>query len=97
MPSFNRKPKPADANTATAVGGTNTQQPATSEKAGLRGILGRRNRQSAQERAAYNHDNLNARPRLGQWLKGTILDIITMVIMGAIGLGVSLPSLCEHN
>lgn len=29
------------------------------------------------------------RPTFGQWLKCTWLDILTMVIMGAIGLGVS--------
>ncbi|KAF9278206.1 hypothetical protein BGZ88_000725 [Linnemannia elongata] len=28
------------------------------------------------------------RPKFGQWLKGTWLDILTMIIMGAIGLGV---------
>lgn len=28
------------------------------------------------------------RPSFGQWLKVTWLDIITMIIMGAIGLGV---------
>ncbi|KZF19730.1 acid phosphatase/Vanadium-dependent haloperoxidase [Xylona heveae TC161] len=31
---------------------------------------------------------LNSRPPFGQWLKATWLDIITMVCMGAIGLGV---------
>lgn len=33
-------------------------------------------------------DTLNSRPTFGQWLKGTWIDIITMIILGAIGLGV---------
>ncbi|CZR57595.1 related to diacylglycerol pyrophosphate phosphatase DPP1 [Phialocephala subalpina] len=32
--------------------------------------------------------NMNTRPSFGQWLKVTWLDLITMVIMGIIGLGV---------
>lgn len=89
MPFFNRKPQAADANTATSVGGNNAP---TTEKTGLKGLLYRRTRAPAQERAAYDNENLNARPRFGQWLKGTIFDIITMVIMGIIGLGVSCAS-----
>lgn len=34
-------------------------------------------------------DALNSRPTFGQWLKGVWLDLLTMVILGAIGLGVS--------
>ncbi len=30
------------------------------------------------------------RPRFGQWLRHTWLDILTMAAMGAVGLGVSL-------
>jgi diacylglycerol diphosphate phosphatase/phosphatidate phosphatase len=30
-----------------------------------------------------------ARPTFGQWLKYTLLDLITMLVMGMIGLGVS--------
>jgi diacylglycerol diphosphate phosphatase/phosphatidate phosphatase len=92
MPFFNKKPQAADANTATAMG--NNGAPAT-EKSGLKGLMSRRNRQPApptQEQVAYGHDNLNRRPKFGQWLKGTIVDIITMVIMGVIGLGVSTAS-----
>ena len=88
MPFFNRKTQPADADTATSVGGTNA--PAT-DKSGIKGVFSRRNQANTQERAAYSNQNLNARPRFGQWLKGTIFDIITMIIMGIIGLGVSLP------
>jgi hypothetical protein len=87
MPLFNRKPQAADANTATAIGGSNAQ---ASEKPGVKGMFSKRTQQTpTQERAAYGHENLNARPRFGQWLKGTIFDIITMIVMGVIGLGVS--------
>lgn len=33
--------------------------------------------------------SMSTRPKFGQWLKHTWLDIVTMVIMGVIGLGVS--------
>ena len=99
MPFFNKKPQAADANTATAVG-NNNNAPAT-EKSGLKGLMSRRNREPAQptqDQAAYGHDNLNRRPTFGQWLKGTIVDIITMVIMGVIGLGVCItPSNIHSN
>lgn len=32
---------------------------------------------------------MHSRPTFGQWLKHTLLDILTMIAMGAIGLGVS--------
>jgi hypothetical protein len=83
MPFFNKKPQAADADTTTAVGGSNA--PAAEKK----GLFSRRSQAPAEERAAYGNENLNARPRLCQWLKGTIFDIITMIIMGVIGLGVS--------
>jgi hypothetical protein len=70
MPLFNRKPQAADANTATAVG--SSDPPATEKKTGLKGLLSKRPQTPAQERAAYDYDNLNARPRFGQWLKGTV-------------------------
>lgn len=75
MPLFNRNPQAADANTATAVGGTDP--PATEKKTGLKGLLHKRNQTPAQERAAYGYDNLNARPRFGQWLKGTVCLMMT--------------------
>lgn len=34
-------------------------------------------------------DALNSRPTFGQWFKGMWVDILTMVALGAIGLGVS--------
>ena len=36
---------------------------------------------------------MSTRPKFGQWLKCTWLDIVTMAIMGAIGLGVRLAFL----
>lgn len=92
MPFFNRRTQPADADTATSVGGTNAP---TTEKSGIKGLFSKRNQADTQERAAYSNQNLNARPRFGQWLKGVIFDIITMVIMGIIGLGVNLA--CETS
>jgi hypothetical protein len=83
MPFFNKKPQAADADTTAAVGASNA--PASEKK----GLFSRRTQTRAGERAAYGNENLNARPRFGQWLKGTIFDIITLVIMGVIGLGVS--------
>ena len=37
------------------------------------------------------HDiySMKTRPKFGQWLKYTWLDILTMAVMGAVGLGVS--------
>lgn len=37
---------------------------------------------------------MHTRPTFGQWLKFTWLDILTMVAMGAIGLGVSDAHMC---
>jgi hypothetical protein len=69
MPFFHRKPQAADANTATAVGSSNA--PTTEKK----GLFSRRAQTPAQERAAYGYDNLNARPRFGQWLKDTVRGV----------------------
>lgn len=33
--------------------------------------------------------SMSSKPSFGQWLKHTWLDIATMIVMGAIGLGVS--------
>lgn len=70
MPLFNRKPQAADANTATALG--TSDSPATEKKTGLIGLLSKRPQTLAKERAAHGFDNLDARPRFGQWLKGTV-------------------------
>jgi hypothetical protein len=39
----------------------------------------------------YHHEpyTMMSRPTFGQWFRHTILDILTMIAMGAIGLGVS--------
>lgn len=43
---------------------------------------------STRKHAWPTDGSLNKRPRFGQWLKGTWPDILTMVCLGAIGLGV---------
>jgi hypothetical protein len=42
------------------------------------------------EKGIHDHQDgyLNRRPTFGQWLKGTWVDILTMIALGAIGLGV---------
>jgi diacylglycerol diphosphate phosphatase/phosphatidate phosphatase len=41
--------------------------------------------------------NMSQKPTFGQWLKVTWLDILTMAIMGIIGLGVSSVLLYIHT
>jgi hypothetical protein len=78
MGFFNRRPAPVDANTAAATG------PAHHEK--KPGLFNR------QHKAPATHGNegraWNSRPTFGQWIKATGLDIVSMAVMGAIGLGV---------
>jgi diacylglycerol diphosphate phosphatase/phosphatidate phosphatase len=79
MGLFNRRAAPPVNADTTAATGT-----ATHEKKG--GLFGRRN-----DAAVPTHNGTkawNSRPTFGQWFKATWLDIITMIIMGAIGLGV---------
>lgn len=92
MSFFNRKPKPADVDTATAVGASDAPAPVPApEKTGLRGLMARRGRQPAiEEKAPESNDNPNPRPKFGQWLKGAILDLIVMAVVGAVTLGVSI-------
>jgi len=51
---------------------------------------------AAAPRASRHHGHaaepypMATRPSFGQWLKVTWLDILTMIAMGAIGLGVSI-------
>jgi diacylglycerol diphosphate phosphatase / phosphatidate phosphatase len=88
MRLFNRRTRPVGANTATSMDpiDTPTTAPtggngATREKTGFIGMLhGRHNGTYPETR--------NSRPTFGQWIKQTWIDIITMVILGAIGLGV---------
>lgn len=64
------------------------------------GIFSRKPRDGPAAHAATTHHqhhndkgtpyySMSSRPSFGQWLKHTWLDIVTMIIMGAIGLGVS--------
>ncbi|KAF2828768.1 PAP2-domain-containing protein [Ophiobolus disseminans] len=75
MGFFNRRPAPAAADTTTATGTHH-------EKRG--GIFG------PKEPRVNSHGapSYNSRPTFGQWIKATALDIVTMAVMGAIGLGV---------
>jgi len=101
MGLFTRRAGPVDSNTATATGhptiGSNGNAPVVdnghhhatgngvhNEKAAHGGIMGALN---GRHHGTYP-DTLNSRPTFGQWVKGTWLDILTMVILGAIGLGI---------
>jgi diacylglycerol diphosphate phosphatase/phosphatidate phosphatase len=93
MGLFTRRARPVDANTATAAGtdttpatGTATTREKTPRAGGgFMGMLrGRHNGTYPETR--------NSRPTFGQWLKQTWIDILTMIILGAIGLGVSSAS-----
>lgn len=76
MGFFNRRTAPADANTATATG-TRHEKP---------GIFARK--QHGHGHTPSSNHSWNSRPTFGQWFKATWLDILTMAVMGAIGLGV---------
>ncbi|KAF2115710.1 phosphatidic acid phosphatase type 2/haloperoxidase [Lophiotrema nucula] len=74
MGFFNRRQAPVDAHTTTATG-THERKP---------GMFSKRNHgHNAGGATAWN-----SRPTFGQWIKATALDIVTMAVMGAIGLGV---------
>ncbi|KAL6879270.1 phosphatidic acid phosphatase type 2/haloperoxidase [Trichoderma novae-zelandiae] len=64
-----------------AAAGDNTTAPTTTKRRW--GGIGNGN--GGRQSAAYS---MHTRPSFGQWLKVTWLDILTMVAMGAIGLGV---------
>jgi diacylglycerol diphosphate phosphatase/phosphatidate phosphatase len=77
MGIFNRRAAPIDANTTTATG-EHVAAPVEAKHHGHHGGH------------AGNHPaSFSARPTFGQWLKATSLDLLTMLILGAIGLGVS--------
>ncbi|KAF2019670.1 acid phosphatase/Vanadium-dependent haloperoxidase [Aaosphaeria arxii CBS 175.79] len=78
MGFFNRRTAPADANTATATG-THERKP---------GIFSRRGEKTAHHHGHHGSNAWNSRPTFGQWIKATALDIVSMAILGAIGLGV---------
>ncbi|KAH8664608.1 phosphatidic acid phosphatase type 2/haloperoxidase [Xylariales sp. PMI_506] len=83
MGLFNHKnrqePGPGPNGAAPAAATTNT----TTNR---RGLFGGRNKQ--RDHVAAAPYSMSTRPSFGQWLKYTWLDILTMAIMGAIGLGV---------
>ncbi|KAF2136330.1 uncharacterized protein K452DRAFT_362590 [Aplosporella prunicola CBS 121167] len=74
MGLFSRNTRPADANTAHSTGSTAPANGHHAEKTG--------------RHHTYGDGSFNRRPPFGQWLKTTWLDILTMAVMGAIGLGV---------
>jgi diacylglycerol diphosphate phosphatase/phosphatidate phosphatase len=75
MGFFNKRTAPADVNTTNATG-THEKKP---------GLFARKNQTHTTSNGVASW---NTRPTFGQWIKATALDIITMAIMGAIGLGV---------
>jgi diacylglycerol diphosphate phosphatase/phosphatidate phosphatase len=77
MGFFNRRQQaPVAADTTTATGTTHH------EKKG--GVFGRKESRVTSR----GSPSWNSRPTFGQWIKATALDIVTMAVMGAIGLGV---------
>jgi hypothetical protein len=80
MPLFGHR---ARAPARPAAAGEPTTAPTTKRRWGFGGHGGG----GGAQPATYS---MATRPRFGQWLKVTWLDILTMVAMGAIGLGVSL-------
>jgi diacylglycerol diphosphate phosphatase/phosphatidate phosphatase len=76
MGFFNRRQQaPVAADTTTATGTHH-------EKKG--GMFGRKE----PRMTSHGSPSWNSRPTFGQWIKATALDIVTMAVMGAIGLGV---------
>ena len=80
MGLFSRRNKAADANTANAVGNNRHNRSS---------IMSNNERRHQSGGVAYGDGALSKRPSVGQWLKVTWPDILTMIIMGAVGLGVS--------
>ncbi|KAF2428281.1 PAP2-domain-containing protein [Tothia fuscella] len=86
MGFLNRRPRAVDPNTTTSTGAATTttaphdhhEKKAHTKAAGT----GRGGKHGTYPEA------LNSKPTFGQWIKGTWLDILTMVIFGAIGLGI---------
>ena len=72
MGLFNKKNTAAPADTTTATGSHEPRE--------KKGIFA--SKHHGGEKA------WNSRPTFGSWIKATALDIVTMAVMGAIGLGV---------
>jgi diacylglycerol diphosphate phosphatase/phosphatidate phosphatase len=75
MGLFSRRAAPVAADTTTATGTHREKKP---------GMFARRQ----PGMTSHGTPSYNSRPTFGQWIKSTWLDILTMAIMGAIGLGV---------
>ncbi|KAI9890265.1 MAG: WD40 repeat-like protein [Vezdaea aestivalis] len=83
----------------TGPGGVEPTQPALAhhdnnhhhEQPGHHGMFGgrqeRRTNRKLSRQSQRNRTN-RSRPTFGQWIKGTWLDVLTMIALGAIGLGV---------
>lgn len=83
MRFFNRRPVAADANTSASTG------PTSREKHSRRTVMSSHDRRHKHRaRDAYGDGMLNKRPSFGHWLKVTWPDVLTMLVMGVIGLGV---------
>lgn len=89
MGFFNKKNTAAPADTTTATG--------THQREKKPGMFANKNQHGGAR-------SWNTRPTFGQWIKATALDIVTMAVMGAIGLGVywadpapsrSFPGMCD--
>ena len=80
MDFFKRRTRPADGSTAS---------PTSREKHNRRSVMSSSERRHQNNGAHYNEGGLNKRPSFGQWLKVTWPDVLTMIVMGIIGLGVS--------
>jgi len=80
MGLFNKRTHAERAHAEPAAAGTGTA--ATSRG----GIFSRKH--GHKSHGAHEHYSMSTRPTFGEWLKRTALDIVTMAIMGAIGLGV---------
>lgn len=83
MGFFNRRTAPPDANTSASVG-------TAREKHSRRAVMSSSERRHKRKHsnAAYGDGTLNKRPSFGHWAKVTWPDILTMIVMGVIGLGV---------
>lgn len=77
MGFFNRRPATGTVADTTTTTGTHTRE----KKPGIFA-------HKEPRVTAHGGRSWNSRPTFGQWIKATALDIITMAIMGAIGLGV---------
>jgi diacylglycerol diphosphate phosphatase/phosphatidate phosphatase len=77
MGLFNKRTDAAAADTTTATG-THEKKP---------GIFARKNGTGVGG-AHHEGRTWNSRPTFGQWIKATALDIVSMAVLGAIGLGV---------